>query len=536
MSKSKLYLFMMPFILVLGIYIGLHVEQLFQEEVTYSATEKFKEVLDYANEYYFEDIDTKKLVESAINGLLDELDPHSIYIPSSDQVGISEQFRGNFDGIGIEFQLINDSITVVSAISGGPSEYVGILPGDRIVEINGKKCVGFENKDVVSSLRGKKGTTVDLKVYRPFVSELLSFNLIRDQIPLRTVTASLMVSDSIGYISLSKFVETSIFEMKEALAKLTDYGMKKLILDLRNNPGGYMNQAFQIADLFIDSDKMIVYTKGRRSDLDSEYKAEKKYQYEEMPLVILVNRGSASASEIVTGAIQDWDRGVIVGETTFGKGLVQKPFLLPDKSAVRITISKYYTPSGREIQRPYENKADYFGVIYADTTENINISETIASEDSSSLVFQTSGGRKLKSNGGITPDFIVTNIHLTYYTIMLRSKDLYFKFIRKYLDKNGKNILSIYKNDFLLFNENFSFSKTEIKSFIKFANENGVKFVKEEFEEDNEYILLRLKAQIAKNYWKENSWYKILLENDNQFLKARQLLKQNYSLLENENK
>ncbi len=529
MPKSKIFWFSIPFILLVGVFIGLKLNDLIYDKSIYSETKKIGEILDYAKKYYYKEVDSDNLVEHAITGMLEELDPHSVYI-SEDQVGISEQFKGKFDGIGIEFQIIDDSITVVSAISGGPSESVGILPGDRIVEIDSESAIGYTNKDVVLNLRGQKGTTVNLKVYRPLVKELLEFSIIRDQIPLYTVEAALMISDSIAYVSLSKFVETSTYEMKEALKQLENFGMKRLILDLRNNPGGYLDQAVKIADLFIDGEKMIVYTKGRHSDLDDEYRAENTYSYESMPLAILVNKGSASASEIVSGAIQDWDRGIVVGETTFGKGLVQRPFVLPDNSAVRITISKYYTPSGREIQRDYENEADYYGVVYTrEEKEGENFDHKLEI-DSTDTVFKTSNGRTIKANGGITPDFIVKNEELTYYSILLRSKDLYYKYIRKFLDENGDRIISKYNNNLKMFRKNFSFTKNNIDSFIKFAADNKVEFVKEEYEKDKDYIKLRLKAHIARNYWKSDGWYSILLGLDKQFNKAKELLEQNFSI------
>ena len=530
MFNAKYVLFLLPFVLIVGFYIGLKLEPILDFDDEYSDKEKINEVLDYAKEYFYEEIDSEKLVEHAINGMLEELDPHSIYIPVQDQVRITEQFKGEFDGIGIEYQIINDSITVVSAIAGGPSEAVGVMPGDRIIEIDGKSSIGFTNKKVVANLRGSKGSLVDIRVYRPFVNKFLDFSIIRDQIPLATVDAALMISDSIAYIALSKFVQTSIYEIKNALENLQKLGMKKLILDVRNNPGGYMEQAIKISDLFLSENKLIVYTRGRRFEFDEERRAELKYPYENLPLALLVNKGSASASEILTGAIQDWDRGIIVGETTFGKGLVQRPFILPDNSAVRITIAKYYTPSGREIQRDYKNTADYYGVVYArEEDEGDNFDHNLEI-DSTDIVYKTDGGRSIKGNGGITPDFIIKNTDLTYYTILLRSKDLFYKYIRKYLDRNSAIIINKYSNDLKSFRDKFQIGENELKSFIRFASENDVEFVKEEYEDDKEYIKLRLKAHIARNFWKSDGWYSVLLNSDNQFLKAKELLEQNFTI------
>lgn len=530
MNNSKILWITLPVILLIGIYLGTKLS-LEMDSDENDSIQKVKDILNYADDYYYKDIDREELIEYAINGMLEGLDPHSIYISAEEQVGINEQFRGNFDGIGVEFQIINDSITVVSSIAGSPSEAVGILPGDRILEIDNKNSVGFTNRQVVSALRGDKGTLVTLKVYRPIINKIFDFSIIRDEIPLKTIDVALMVNDSIGYVILSKFVNTSFNEMKSVLKQLKDYGMKKLILDLRNNPGGYMEQAVKISDLFIDDDKLIVFTKGRRSDLDDEYRAEKEYLYEEMPLAVLVNAGSASASEIVSGALQDWDRGIIVGETTFGKGLVQRPFILDDNSAVRITISKYYSPSGREIQRDYQNGADYFGVVYARKEREGDNREHQMESDSTGNEYYTNGGRSIRSNGGITPDFIIKNDELTYYTMLLRSKDLFFKFTRKYLDTYGGKILSKY-NSLSKFVSEFNFTDTELSSFTQFAEENGVPFIKKEFNLDKYYIHQRLKANIAKNFWNESGWYTILLNLDKQFKKAEELLISNYKLIE----
>ncbi len=530
MLNSKYYLLILGLVLLFGVFIGFNLNEVFSDPYSDDAVNKFSEVLDYADEYYFKDVNKDELVEDAISGMLEQLDPHSVYIPASQQIGISEELKGNFEGIGIEFQIINDSITVVSAISGGPSESVGILPGDRIIEIEGKSSIGYKNKEVVANLRGEKGSEVEITIYRPMLESELRFSIIRDQIPLNTVEAALMISDSIAYISISKFAETTIYEIKSALEQLANFGMKKLILDLRNNPGGYMDQAVKVADLFLDDNKLIVYTQGRKSDLDVERIAERPSQYEDLSLAVLVNNGSASASEIVSGAIQDWDRGIIVGEKTFGKGLVQQPFTLADNSAVRITISKYYTPSGREIQRDFSDRENYYAVMPSEANEELTEVVEMQEQDSTKEIYTSEGGRILKANGGITPDFIVNNDDLTYYSILLRSKDLYFRYVRKYLDNNSDKIISEYGNDLQKFIDEFSFSKNELKSFTKFAEENKVIFVKDEFEKDMDYIKLRLKAHVARTFWKSDGWYRILLGTDNQFGKAKELLEQNYNI------
>jgi carboxyl-terminal processing protease len=290
---------------------------------------------------------------------MDNLDPHSLYISAKDFSSVEESFRGDFEGIGIEFQIVNDTLTVVSPITGGPSELLGILPGDRIVKINDENCVGITNEQVRDKLRGKAGSKVKISISRIGVKDLIDYEITRDKIPLYSVDVHLLLKDSIGYVSVSRFSETTYDELTEALKDLKRKGMKELMLDLRGNPGGYLSQAVDMADLFIDDEKKIVYTKGRREDTNKEYFASKPSAYEKIPLIVLINHGSASASEIVSGAIQDWDRGLIIGETSFGKGLVQQQFTLPDNSAIRLTTSKYFTPSGRLIQRDYKDKKKY---------------------------------------------------------------------------------------------------------------------------------------------------------------------------------
>src|SRR3990167_7490154 len=297
------------FILAIGIAIGVLIDKVFSGDNLRESITKFNDVLTYTEKYYVEEVDTQKLVEAAINGMLSKLDPHSVYIPAQQMESVEESFRGDFEGIGIEFQVVNDTLTVVSPITGGPSEQLGIMSGDRIIKIDGKQVIGISNDEVRKKLRGKAGTKVTVSILRVGIKGELNYEITRDKIPIFSVDTRLMLEDK----TYDEFVD--------ALNELKNQGMKQCILDLRGNPGGYLNQAFKIADLFIPGKNKIVYTKGRRSEFNEEYFASEPSPYENIPLVILVNKGSASASEIVAGAIQDWDRGLIVGETTFGKGL-----------------------------------------------------------------------------------------------------------------------------------------------------------------------------------------------------------------------
>lgn len=505
--------------LLLGIYLGLKINNFLPSKQNLQI-KKFENVLKYTESFYIDTLKREKLIEDAIRGMFNDLDPHTVYITPSEQFSSEEEFRGNFEGIGIEFQILRDTVVVVSPITGGPSETVGIISGDRIVQINGKSCIGFTNEQIIKTLRGKKGTQVELAVYRPSVKKIINFKITRDTINLYSVDASLMYNKEIGYISLTRFAETSTDEMISALNKLSSLGMKKLVLDLRNNPGGYLDQAYQIADLFIDDNKMIVYTKGRIKDFNEEFKAEKSYPYEKIPLIILVNRGSASASEIVAGAVQDWDRGLIIGETTFGKGLVQRQILLPDKSAVRITIAKYFTPSGRAIQRDYKDKKKYYEDIFtrAELDSN-NVNHEIEKKNSKD-VFKTKNGRKVYGGNGITPDIIVENIKDSEFSIELRKNNIYYLFVRNYLDKNGELLRKKYNLQKFL--REFDFSENDMNDFIKYAVSQKVKFDPNGYSKDKNIIRVRLKAYVARDLFKNEGWYSALLQSDRQFQKAIQ--------------
>jgi len=510
-------------ILTIGIVLGIQIEKIFSDDSLRDGVQKLNDVLSYSQRYYIEEVDTPKLVEAAIRGITSELDPHSFYISAKDFAAIEESFRGDFEGIGIEFQIVDDTLTVVSPITGGPSEALGILPGDRIVKIDGEDCIGITNDQVRDKLRGKVGSKVKVSISRIGVKDLIEYEITRDKIPLYSVDVDLMLKDKTGYISVSRFSETTLDELNEALSDLEQQGMTKLILDLRGNPGGYLSQAVEMADLFIDGEKKIVYTEGRRKDGNEEYFASKTTPFEKVPLIVLINHGSASASEIVSGAIQDWDRGLIIGETSFGKGLVQRQFTLSDNSAIRLTISKYFTPSGRSIQRDYKDKKKYeeYYANMEDTSlsEGNNI-EHVAEQDTSKPLFKTNKGRTVYGGGGITPDYIIKTERITNYTSDLLRKNIFYQFILNYVEKNGKAFGSTYGKDLLKFVNEFEFSEAELNKFISFAGSKEVNLIEEDYKTDRDYIATRLKAQLARNFWKNDGWYSVMLTTDNQIEKA----------------
>ncbi len=510
-------------VLTIGIVLGILIQRVFSDDKIQRGLAKLGDVLSYTEKYYVDKVDTHKMVVAAINGMLSKLDPHSVYIPEKQLESVEESFRGDFDGIGIEFQIINDTITVVSPITGGPSDALGIQPGDKIIKINGKDAVGISNDGVRSKLRGKAGSKVSISVIRFGIKEPIKYEITRAKIPLYSVDAHLIYDDHIGYISVSRFADNTSKELEQALKELKNEGMNKLVLDLRGNPGGYLNQAVKVVNLFLDGGKKIVYTKGRKKEFDEEYDATDSAKYKDLPLVILVNKGSASASEIVSGAMQDWDRALIVGETTFGKGLVQRQFILPDNSAIRLTIARYYTPSGRLIQRDYKdlkNVTEYYEEAGQNNGETGNNLEHQFEKDSLRPEFKTHDGRTVYGGGGITPDYIIKSLSLSDYTTQLLKNNLFYQYNLNYLEPKREAIKKEYDNDLRKFARSFELSQKDIQSFINFTQAKGVKYNSKDFIHDKDFITTRLKAEIARSIWKNKGWYLIMLETDNQFDKA----------------
>ncbi len=508
-------------LVVVGIIIGTQIQSVFSGDNIYQQIEKFKDVLSLADKYYVDNIDTQKLVGAALNGMLGQLDPHSVYIPAKETQEISEEFSGSFEGVGIEFDVVSDTLLVVSPIAGGPSEMVGIEAGDKIVQIDGKSSVGITRDEVMKKLRGPKGTKVSVTIVREGVDKPLDFEIIRDKIPIYSVTASFMVNDKVGYVYVNRFAETTDKELEEALAKLRSEGMKELVLDLRDNPGGLLNEAVDVASEFVPKGKTIVYTKGRIEEANENFPSNGG-SYNQFPLIVLINGGSASASEIVSGAIQDLDRGLIVGETSFGKGLVQRQFSLNDGSAVRITIARYYTPSGRLIQRPYDkDRMKYFtGAEEIDSSEKsgANLSHTLES-DSSRTVFKTASGRTVYGGGGITPDYIVKMDTIPSFIYHLEAKRIFLQYVDDHYsqsqDKLSKEYGSAEK-----FDEKFQVSSGVLEDIFNQALKTGVKVSKEDYKKNNKYVALLIKAQIARNVWGNDGWYRVILAYDNQFQKV----------------
>jgi len=495
----------------------------------------FSDMVSIINDNYVEEVEWEDVMVGAYNGLLEELDPHSVYIPEKRIARINEQFEGEFQGIGIEFDIIGKYITVISPIPGAPADKVGIQAGDKIVAIEDTSAEGITQQEVFDKLRGKKGTQVNVTVVRPGRSDSLDFTIIRDDIPIVSVLAAVIVPDHehTGYVRLNRFAKNTAQEFEDALDKLESEGMERLILDLRNNSGGYMDQAIQIVDKFVKGGQKIVYTKGRIPSANEEFYSTDKATHHRFPVIVLLNRGSASASEIVSGALQDLDRGLIVGETSFGKGLVQRQWPMRDGSAIRVTVARYYTPSGRLIQRPYENGTEEYYHEIAEQYEQeraagIDTSGSTVLDTTDRPIFHTKSGRTVYGGGGITPDIRVPyDLDLTKTTIKLiqHPSRVFFEYASTYAAKHPN-----LENDFLDFAQNFTFSEDQVEDLKEFISEKEIEFDNEEFDQDLPYIKNLVKAEIASSVWGKDQYYAVRLEMDNQaqtalryFPKAREI-------------
>ena len=523
--RKRFSLLTMLALVIISVLAGAQLNRLFSGDSVLPQVNKFNDVLSLTYKFYVDDVDTQKLTEAAIGGLLNQLDPHSVYISASAMQRVTEEFQGSFEGIGIEYQVLNDTLLVVAPIVGGPSEALGIQSGDKIVRINDSSSVGITTDGVQKKLRGPKGTKVKVTIVRSGLKELLEFEITRDKIPIYTVDVSFMVQPGVGYINVNRFSATTHEEFLEAVSKLHASGMKQVILDLRTNAGGYLEQAYRMVDELLPKGKKIVYTKGRRTEFDDEFVSTGAGKYQDLSLVILVNNGSASASEIVAGAIQDWDRGLIVGETSFGKGLVQRQFDMKDGSAVRLTTARYYTPSGRLIQRPYDKDKEKYQLeaFNREEEEGENIAHE-AEKDSSRPKFKTMGGRVVYGGGGITPDYIVKSDRLNSYTVQLRSKQVFLQVADRILDREGTELRETYGKDIARFVKNFELTESMLGEIRDVAAARGVPLNQELFDKDVRYIKAYAKAYVGRGLWGNEGYARVMLKEDGQFAKALTLL------------
>jgi len=513
---------------LLGIGLGLYVQPVVSGDNVFEQVRKFSEVLNMAQKNYVEDVDTQKLTEAAIKGMLDELDPHSVYISAKEMTKVEEDFKGSFEGIGVEFDIVSDTITIVSPIVGGPSEALGIQAGDKITKINDTTAIKLTREQVPKKLRGTKGTVVKVTIKRSGEKELLVFDIVRDKIPINSVDASFMIDASdVGYITVNRFSATTYDEIMSATERLRSQGMKKMVLDLRNNPGGYLDQAYRIADEFLAGGQKIVYTKGRRPEFDEEFISNPGGSLEDIPLIVMVNGGSASASEIVSGAVQDLDRGLVVGETSFGKGLVQRQYTLGDGSAFRLTISRYYTPSGRLIQRPYDDKSKYYrGEGRDEGEEGDNITHDKDNSDTNLRkrpVFKTASGRTVYGGGGVTPDYIVKSDTIGFLARKLRAKNLFWQTADDLMKDQGKQIRASYDGNMGKFLREFKINEDVIDMLKKNAKAKDVEWKEDEYKQDEDFLHDVIKAYVGRMVFNNNGYTSVMLHMDKQFLKAMEL-------------
>lgn len=516
MFKNRSYL--IPLIiaaaLAAGIFIGGRLnyndpgEKLFS---TNSKTNKLNRLIDYIDYEYVDDVNTDSIVDVAVNNILEKLDPHSVYIPKQQAERVAENMKGDFVGVGISFRMYRDSLVVIRPIAGGPSKEAGIRSGDRILIANKDTLYdkGLSSNEIVDILKGDKNTIIDMTVYRPVEDKTIQLEIKRSEVPLRSVDASFMIKDSIGYIKVNRFAESTYNEFKAALDDLMMKGAKKLVLDLRNNPGGYLGIAEQIADEFLADGKLILFTKNKSGAIDKAFATEEG-DFEEEDIYILINEKSASASEIVAGAIQDNDRGIIVGRRSFGKGLVQREMGLGDGSAVRLTVSRYYTPTGRSIQRSYENGTkDYYNQFYQ-RYENGELRSADSIKVDDSLIYKTPKGKIVYGGGGIIPDVFVPigSSKVDGWVNTLMESGFMSFYVFEYLDSHRDRYDDLEAKEF---EETVFVDDQMVDDFIYYADDKGLKIDLNPYRED---LKLHIKAILAEQLFNENIKQQILRHDD----------------------
>jgi len=517
MSKKLNFIFLIV-LLIAAVFYGRTVLMLLSgyswEEI--QSFQKIENVMRLSQAYYVDDVDWREGSGHAIEGFLSGLDPHSVYITPDEAAQNDELFEGKYQGIGIQFDIIDKYINVIAVIPGSPAQDAGLLAGDRIVAIEGESAEGISTSEVQQRLKGPKGSKVMVTIDRPGSAEPFEVELVRDEVPNYTVNTFFMADDSTGYVWLNRFASTTSDELENAMIKLERQGMKQLLLDLRNNGGGFLQQAVKVTGKFVNGRKKVVYTKGRVEQVEEEYYSDDfgKSIDRSFPLVILINGASASASEIVAGALQDYDRALIVGERSFGKGLVQNEFVLDDDSRVRLTVSRYYTPSGRLIQKPYKNRSveDYY---------NGSADSLMADSIKTNGIYYTLAGRPVYGGGGIEPDSVVefsSGSLLPSLTQKLFEKRVFFESANSFvLNHPG------YKERKAWFIKEYRISDEDFALIVDNALQKEIEISRSQVGKDSSFIANRLKAEIARNYWSQNEFWQVLLAHDNQYARALQL-------------
>lgn len=519
-KKLSVYL---PLIFSLLVVTGMFLGKFLNRELP--GQDKLSAVINYIEKEYVDSVSVKQLTEQAIPDILRKLDPHSIYIPARNLEQVNEPLRGNFDGIGVRFNMNNDTILIVQVIQGGPSEKAGLEAGDRIIKVDETLVagVGFDEDSIISRLKGKNGSRVVVSIDRKGVDNLIDFEITRGKIPLYSIDVSYMIDEETGYIKISTFSRTTFKEFEEAMNKLNALGLKKLILDLRANTGGYMEMATDIADEFLEKGKLIVYTEGKaRSRKD--IMATSKQLARDVELAIIIDEGSASASEVLAGAIQDNDRGTIIGRRSYGKGLVQEQTMFTDGSAMRLTIARYFTPTGRSIQRSYENGTEDYMRDFGKRYMNGELMEADSIHFNDSLKFVTPGGKIVYGGGGIMPDIFVPydTTGITRYFTLINRLGYIYSFALKYSDDN-RDKLNTFNNYSDL--EQYIDNQMIFDKLIKYVSEKGIEEKNNEINTSRLYIDSYLKAYVVRNFLDNDGFYPIIRRIDNALQKAIACLK-----------
>ena len=529
-------------LLVLGVLLGMQLSSAVSGDNTYQALQKLEQAFLTISEQYVDKVDTAELAEGAIAGMLKDLDPHSVYIDAERMAGVNEDFNAAFEGIGISYELIEgpedqDTIAVNMVLPGGPSEDVGLVSGDRIIAVDDASAIGYTHADVRKNLKGPRGSEVKVTVERPGHGQPLDFTIKRDKIPIYTVDAAYMIDDETGFIKLNRFARTTHSEVADALKKLKAQGMERLVFDLRGNQGGFMDMAIRVADEFLGAGEAVVSARGRDAEEDETYRAKKGGLFEDSPVILLVDGQSASASEIVAGALQDHDRALVVGRRTFGKGLVQKQYPLEDGSALRVTVARFYTPSGRLIQTSYQGstREDYIRAKRDRRAQDrtLSISE-ILERVPDSLQYTTGGGRVVVGGGGILPDYIVQD-SLSGFVRAILAQRIENAFIRSWLDQNGNTLHARWDDNREAFLRDFEVSPDMFQAFLDFAAERDVLvaeqeareasdeaqvFTRAEVEADRPLLEALIKGRLATRLYDRTAWYPVYHQIDPVFQEA----------------
>ena len=514
-------------LLLSGIIIGLYINKgVNTKKVEVEGGSKFDEVMWYVGNDYVEEPNAQEIQDEAIAAMMEKLDPHSAYVPLEEFNEVNDPLLGSFDGIGVQFRLERDTIAIVSVIKGGPSEKVGLMDGDRIIYVDDTLVASkkLKNEDVMRKLKGPKGTKVRVRVLRRGVEGLLDYTITRDAIPTYSVDIAYMLDDEIGYLKLSKFSATTVSEFKKGIGELDSQGMKKLIFDLRGNTGGYLSAAVDIADEFLPRGSLIVYTEGRNRPRNY-MKARRHGQLEDIPVVVLIDGESASASEIVAGALQDNDRGTIIGRRSFGKGLVQEQIMLSDQSAIRLTVARYYTPTGRCIQKPYgDSHEDYLLESY-ERYENGELFHPASIHFADSLKFTTPKGKTVYGGGGIMPDIYVPLVDdsTEYYFNRIVNLGLLYQYAFDYTDKHRAQLKG-YKT-VEAFDRSFKVTDAMFDALVRLADEKGIVGTEEQRQAARRETDILLKAYIARNLFDDEGFYPIYAPMDEILQRAIEELK-----------